>query len=100
LATCLREQSDKPADSRWQDLAAKVEVSKTTLTNWERDLKEGRDNLKAVELEALSDKFYLATCKHVEFFRDKLSRIQRELETRDLSSTPTEKLFATRAHFY
>ncbi len=94
-------------------MAAKVEIGKTTLTNWERDLKEestltnweqdleeGRDNLKAVELEALSDKFYLATCKHVEFFRDKLSRIQRELETRDLSSTPTEKLFATRAHFY
>ena len=29
-----------------------------------------------------------------------LSRIQRELETRDLSDIPTEKLFAMHAHFY
>ena len=99
MATCLREQSDKPTHSRWQDLAAKVEVSKTTLINWERDLKEEVDNLKAVELEALWDKFYLST-QHVEFFGDILSRIQRELETRELSESPAEKLFATYTLFY
>ena len=63
-------------------------------------MKEEIDNLKAVELEALYDKFYLSTRKQVEFFGDILSRIQRELETRDLSSVSTEKLFAMYAHFY
>lgn len=81
-------------------IAAEIGVSKTTLINWDRDLKEEIDNLKAVELEALYDKFYLSTRKQVEFFGDILSRIQRELETRDLSSIPTEKLFAMYAHFY
>jgi DNA-binding XRE family transcriptional regulator len=45
------------------NIAAEIEVSKTTLINWERDLKEQIDNLRAVELEALYDKFYLSTLK-------------------------------------
>jgi hypothetical protein len=63
-------------------------------------LKEQIDNLRAVELEALYDKFYLSTRRQVEFFGDLLSRIQRELETRELSEVPTEKLFAMYTHFY
>ena len=81
-------------------IAAEIGVSKTTLINWDRDLKEDIDNLKAVELEAMYDKFYLSTRKQVEFFGDILSRIQREIETRDLSEISTEKLFAMYAHFY
>ncbi|MGZ4892157.1 MAG: hypothetical protein ACXV2B_07865 [Halobacteriota archaeon] len=81
-------------------IAAEIGVSKTTLINWDRDLKEKIDNRRAVELEALYDKFYLSTLKQVEFFGDILNRIQRELETRDLSELPTEKLFAMYAHFY
>lgn len=63
-------------------------------------MKEEIDNLRAVELEALYDKFCLSTRKQVEFLGDILNRIQRELETRDLSEVPTEKLFALYAHFY
>jgi nucleoside-diphosphate-sugar epimerase len=38
--------------------------------------------------------------ENIDHLGDALSRIQRELETRDLSSIPTEKLFAMYAHFY
>jgi transcriptional regulator with XRE-family HTH domain len=81
-------------------IADQIGVSKTTLINWEQDLKEQIDNLRAMELEALYDKYYLSVRKKVEFFGDVLSQIQRELETRDLSTVPTEKLFAMYAHFY
>jgi transcriptional regulator with XRE-family HTH domain len=81
-------------------IAAEIKVSKTTLVNWEGDLKEQIDNLRAMELEAMYDKYHLSTRKKVEFFGDILSRIQRELETRELSEIPTEKLFAMYAHFY
>jgi|GEM_PF-698795 len=81
-------------------IAAETGVSKTTLIKWDRDLKEEIDNLKAVELEALYDKFYLSTRKQVEFFGNILGRIQQELEMRDLSEISTEKLFAMYAHFY
>jgi len=81
-------------------IAAEINVSKTTLINWERDFREEIDNQRAVELEALYDKYYLSVRKKVEFFGDVLTRIQNELETRDLSTIPTEKLFAMYAHFY
>jgi transcriptional regulator with XRE-family HTH domain len=81
-------------------IAAEINVSKTTLISWERDFREEIDNLRALELEATYDKYYLSVRKKVEFFGDVLSRIQGELETRDLSTIPTEKLFAMYAHFY
>jgi hypothetical protein len=43
-----------------------------------------RSTTQAVELEALCDKFCLSTRKHA-FLWDTISRIQLELETRDLS---------------
>jgi transcriptional regulator with XRE-family HTH domain len=81
-------------------IADEIKVSKTTLINWSNEFREEIDNLRAVELEATYDKYDLSVRKKVEFFGDVLSRIQRELETRDLSSIPTEKLFAMYAHFY
>ena len=53
-----------------------------------------------MELEALYDKYYLLVRKKVEFFGDVLSRTRGELETRDPSTIPTEKLFAMYAHLY
>jgi transcriptional regulator with XRE-family HTH domain len=81
-------------------IAAEINVSKTTLINWERDFREEIDNLRAAELEALYDKYYLSVRKKVEFFGDVLNRIHDELETRDLSTIPTDKLFGMYAHFY
>jgi len=81
-------------------IAAELDVSKPTLISWERNFKEEIENVRAIELEAMYDKYYLSTRKKVEFFGDVLSRIQGELETRDLSTIPTDKLFAMYAHFY
>jgi transcriptional regulator with XRE-family HTH domain len=81
-------------------ISAEINVSKPTLISWERNFKEEIENVRAIELEAMYDKYYLSARKKVEFFGNVLSRIQRELETRDLSTIPTDKLFAMYAHFY
>ncbi|MGZ4849158.1 MAG: helix-turn-helix domain-containing protein [Halobacteriota archaeon] len=81
-------------------IAAELNVSKTTLINWERNFQEEIDNLRAAELEAMYDKYYLSVRKKVEFFGDVLNRIRGELETWDFSTIPTDKLFAMYAHFY
>ena len=81
-------------------ISAELDVSKPTLISWERNFKEEIENVRAIELEAMYDKYYLSTRKKVEFFGDVLSRIQGELEMRDLSTIPTDKLFAMYAHFY
>ena len=81
-------------------IAAEINVSRPTLINWEHDFREEIDNAQAMELEAMYDKYFLSVRKKVEFFGDVLNRIQSELETRDLSTISTEKLFAMYAHFY
>ena len=54
-----------------KSIADEIGVSKTTLVNWEQELKEQVDNVRAMELEALYDRYYrsvarrsssLATC--------------------------------------
>jgi hypothetical protein len=63
--------------------------------SWGQELKEEINNLEVIELEAMYDKYRLSTRKQVEFFGEILSRIQGELEKRNLSEISTEKLFAT-----
>jgi hypothetical protein len=74
-------------------------VSKTTVINWDREFTEEIDNLRAGEREAMYQTNHISTRKKLEFFGDFLSRIQRELETRDVPSIQTEKLFAVYPHF-
>jgi transcriptional regulator with XRE-family HTH domain len=81
-------------------ISTEINVSKPTLISWERNFKEEIDNVRAIELEAMYDKYYLSARKKVEFFGDVLKRIKDELETRDLSTVHTDKLFAMYAHFY
>jgi len=81
-------------------IAAELKVSKNTLVSWGQDLSMEIANLEAMELEAMYDKYRLSTRKQVEFFGETLSRIQGELETRDLSDVSTEKLLGMYAHFY
>jgi transcriptional regulator with XRE-family HTH domain len=83
-----------------KSIADEIGVNKTTLVNWEQALKEQVDNLRAMALEAMYDKYYRSIRKKVEFFSDVLSRTRGELETQDLSTVLTDKLFAMYAHIY
>ena len=49
-------------------ITAEIGVSKTTRINWDRGVTEEIDNLRAIELEAMYDKYDLSTRKKVEFF--------------------------------
>jgi hypothetical protein len=44
-------------------IADELGVSKTTLVNWERDLKEQIDKVRAMELEVLYDRYYLSVAR-------------------------------------
>ena len=63
-----------------KSIAYEIGVSKTTLVNWEQDLKKQVDNLRAIALEAMYDKYYRSIRKKVEFFGDELSRSRANLK--------------------
>ena len=70
----------------------KLKVSKSALANWDRELEEEIASLKAMELEALYESYFLAKESRIKALGQQLRKIQKELRSRDLSDVSTERL--------
>lgn len=77
----------------YEQIAQELGVSKPTLIKWGRELEVEVSNRRALEMESLQEKYYVSKKKRVEFFGEQLSRLYVELEKRDLTDIPTEKIF-------
>jgi hypothetical protein len=73
-------------------IAGELHKSKQTLIDWSKELEEEIANLKAVELEALYEKYFLLKQNRLQTFGEILKRLRAELETRELANVPTDKL--------
>lgn len=67
-------------------------VSKSTLATWSQELEAEISSLKAIELEALQEEFYLAKEGRIRLLGERLQALLVELAGRDLSEVATEKL--------
>lgn len=77
----------------FNNIAKRLNVSKPTLIKWSKEFEYEISNAKAIELETLYDKYYMVKEKRITLFGEFLERIREELESRDLSDIPTERLF-------
>jgi transposase len=75
-------------------IAKELQVSKQTAINWSKELEEEIATRRAVELEALYEKHNLTKEGRLQRLGSLLKRLQTEVEKRDLSEVPTEKLIA------
>jgi len=73
-------------------IAKDLHVSKGTLANWSRELEAEIASAKAMELESLMEEFYLLKEGRIRLLGGLLQRLRTELEARDLSTIPTDKL--------
>ncbi len=74
-------------------IAKEVGVSRQTLANWEREHEEEVQNLRAMELDALAEAYWMKMQGRIKLIGESLRRVEEELEQRDLSKVPTAKLF-------
>jgi len=77
----------------FERIATELEVSKQTLIAWSKEMETELANLKAIRLEGLQEQYHVLRAKRIELFGKKLQAIMDELEKRDLSDVPTERLF-------
>ena len=70
-----------------------LNVSKTTLIAWSRKHRFAIQNQKAIELEALSEKWLASTAVRVNAIGEQLKKIEAELAKRDVASLSTARLF-------
>jgi len=73
-------------------IAETLNVSKPTLIEWSKKLKDEIHNLKSIELDALYEKYMLQKSYQVERFAILIQKMFLEVEKRDLSTISTEKL--------
>lgn len=77
----------------YQKISAEIGVHEGTLINWAEELRMEIKNARALELEALQDKYYLLKERRIKLFGEKLKALSEELDNRDYSDVKTEKLF-------
>src|SRR2546423_7743820 len=74
-------------------IAEHLHVSKPTLVEWNRQFGLAINALRAVELEALHEKFLTAHEQDLAQLVARQTAVERELAKRKLDDVPTEKLF-------
>ena len=73
-------------------IAKEIGKAKQTLIDWSKELQDEIANRKALELEALYETYYLHRESRLQTFGAMLTKIKKEVESRDLSDVPTDKL--------
>jgi DNA-binding XRE family transcriptional regulator len=73
-------------------IAKDLKLSKQTLIDWSKELQSEIANLKALELDTLYEEYYLLKENRLQTFGTMLNKIKKEVESRDLSEVPTDKL--------
>ena len=73
-------------------LMTELNVSKPTLIAWSRKHQFQIQNLKAIELEALREKWLATTTERVNALGEQLRKVEAELAKRDVSGLTTPQL--------
>lgn len=76
----------------YDKIAKELGKAKQTLIDWGKELEDEIANLKALELEALYEKYYLLKESRIETFGGLVKKLKDEVMSRDLSEVPTDKL--------
>ena len=92
--TELRERFIELRAKGWSfdKIAKETGKAKQTLIDWSKELQDEIANRKALELEALYESYYLMRENRLQTFGAMLTKIKEEVERRDLSDVPTDKL--------
>jgi intein-encoded DNA endonuclease-like protein len=76
----------------YDKISKQLKICKQTLIDWSKDLEEEISNRKALELEALYEKYYLLKENRIQTLGELLSKVKEEISKRDFSDIPAEKL--------
>jgi hypothetical protein len=75
-------------------------VSKGTLTAWNAELQEEITRVRAMELEALQEEFFLLKEGRIRLIGEQLKAIQTEIGRRDLTQVRTDKLLELQLRYF
>jgi DNA-binding XRE family transcriptional regulator len=74
------------------EIAAELEVSKTTLIKWNKEFREEMDEMDQMRLRAMIARFNYGLDARTERLIKLSEKLLSEIETRNLAEVPTDKL--------
>lgn len=77
----------------YERIANELKISKTTLISWSRALSAEIENSRHIQREALFERLHVSAEKRIELLSIMLTKVQVEIESRDLTEVPTAKLY-------
>jgi transposase len=81
-------------------IAKELKVSTSTLSNWNQELLVEIAQIKAMELEALQEEYFMLKEGRIRLLGGQLKTIQEEINGRDLSKVSTEKLMELQLRYF
>lgn len=76
----------------YDKISEKLNVSKPTLIEWSKEFSIEINNLKAIELETIQEKYFMLKKQRIQDLGKILAKINKAIDERDLSSTNNDKL--------
>ena len=76
-------------------IAKKLGVSKGTLVNWSKALRQEVDNARAMEQESIIEQYQITRAHQLELLGQQLAKIKKEVAGRNFTDVPTERLITT-----
>lgn len=83
----------------FQSISEEIGVSKPTLIEWSKDFAIQIANYKAIEMEALQERYFVQKRQRVVLFGEQIAKLKEELSKRDLKEVSTDKLFELLAKY-
>ena len=81
-------------------IARRLKVSKNTLTSWGAELEGEIASLKAMEMEALHEKYFMNKESRIRLLGEQLKEIKDELKRRGLDDVSTDRLLEMELKLY
>lgn len=84
----------------YDKIAKRLKVSRSTVANWCQELEAEIARLRAIEMDALYEEFFLLKQGRIQLLGGQLKAIMEELKGRSLADVPTEKLLELQLRYY
>jgi hypothetical protein len=82
----------KAKDHSFSSISEELKVSKPTLIEWSKEFRMEIENKRALEIEALQEKYLVSWKKRLELYHEQLERVRSEIDKRDLSDMSSKDL--------
>ena len=76
----------------FKNISSELSIPYNDLLNLSKKYSYEINNLKAIELDYIANKYQISKSQRIEFIGSLISKLKNELNSRDLSDIPSEKL--------